>query len=120
MQGECVTGSTHFVWAVSEGRDSLSEAEGRAHTVAQQRETAWLIPGTREGQHLRADRAWRQVERDMSGLVNRDQTPQGCEDPVEHVGLYPPPLKKDAGRFLEVMQPMNKALKVGDNCNRQK
>lgn len=57
----------------------------------------------------------------MSGLVNRDQTPQGCEDPVEHVGLYPPPLKKDAGRFLEAMQPMNKALKVEDTfCNRQK
>ena len=83
-------------------------------------EAAWLIPGAREGQHLRADRAWRQVERDMSGLVTRDQTPQGYEDPVEHVGLYPPPLKKDAGSFPEAMQPMNKALKVGGNCNRQK
>lgn len=52
---------------------TASQAEGTAYTMAQRCERAWLIPGTREGQHSRAGRARRQVGRKKAAPVSRDR-----------------------------------------------
>lgn len=87
MLGECVTENPfglgfRNVRGISEA-GTASLAEGTACATAQQGERAWHSPGTGAGQHSRADRAARKVERDKAGPVSRGQMPQGCESPVD-------------------------------------